>query len=106
MTISSSPTRSDLDLSAIRLDLEILQTVRERQLRSLPDSPVDMVAVLHRESVERLLTEINAAITRLDGGGYGFCCDCAEPIPANRIELRPWAATCTQCGERRGRSRP
>lgn len=101
MTISSTPARQDLDLDAIRLDLEIAGTTRARQFASLPaPAKDDVVAVLHRESVERLLGEIRAAIDRVDYGSYGFCTKCHEPIPLARLELRPWAATCTTCGQR------
>lgn len=101
MTISSTPARQDLDLKAIRLDLEIAETTRARQLANLPvPARDDMVAVLHRESVERLLGEIRAALVRVDNGSYGLCTTCHEPIPPARLELRPWAANCTTCAQR------
>jgi DnaK suppressor protein len=100
MTVHSTPARTDLDLDGIRLDLEIVETTRARQLEALAPSPVDVVASLHRDSVERLLEEIRAARRRLEDGSYGFCTGCREPIPAPRLELRPWAATCTRCSQR------
>jgi DnaK suppressor protein len=101
MTISSTPARQDLDLEAIRLDLEIAETTRARQLANLPAAAKDdMVAVLHSESVERVLGEIRAALGRLDNGSYGLCTKCHGPIPPARLDLRPWAATCTTCAQR------
>lgn len=101
MTISSTPARQDLDLEAVRLDLEIAETTRARQFANLPAAAKDdMVAVLHRESVERMLGEIRAALGRLDNGSYGLCTKCHEPIPPARLDLRPWAATCTTCAQR------
>lgn len=99
MTISTPPIRRDLDFAAIRLDLEIAETTRSRQLSELPPSTSeDVVATLHRDSVERLLWEIRGAIARVDDGSYGLCAGCGEAIPQARLELRPWATTCTRCG--------
>lgn len=100
MTVHSSLPRPTLDLEAVRLDLEIAETTRARQLAQLPHSPGDPVAARHRESVERLLLEIRRALGRLDDGGYGTCTACRKPIPPARLELRPWAATCTRCAQR------
>lgn len=101
MTISTPPTRRDLDFAAIRLDLEIAQTTRSRQLAELPPpASDDMVATLHRDSVERLLQDIRGAIARVDDGSYGLCTGCGDGIPEARLELRPWATTCTKCGNK------
>ncbi len=100
MSIHSVPARPDLDLEAVRLDLDIAETARTRQLANLPQVPTDVVAAMHRESVQRVLDEIRAAQRRLKHGTYGICTACREPIPSARLELRPWAATCTRCGAR------
>jgi hypothetical protein len=92
--------RTDLDLDGVRLDLEIAETTRARQLAELPPPSGDVVAALHRDSVERLLGEIRAAQARVDAGSYGICTGCGDAIPTPRLELRPWAATCTRCGRR------
>ncbi|GAA3539589.1 hypothetical protein AFL01nite_26050 [Aeromicrobium flavum] len=46
---------------------------------------------------ERHLTEIAAALERLDAGTYGICERCGRPIPAGRLEARPVARTCVAC---------
>ena len=51
---------------------------------------------LLRESWQRL-TEIAAALERLDEGTFGLCVVCGEPIPEVRLEARPYAATCVAC---------
>ncbi len=100
MTLSPTPSRPDLDLAGIRLDLDIAETTRSRQLANLPSRPADVVAVMHRERVEGLLMEIRDAISRLDAGRYGWCIVCGEALPATRLEMRPWTATCSPCGRR------
>ena len=48
------------------------------------------------------LQQIDDAIERLDAGIYGICASCKKPIPAERLEARPFAELCVQCAERRG----
>jgi RNA polymerase-binding transcription factor DksA len=46
---------------------------------------------------ETRLAEVDAALARLAGGSYGTCVVCGAPIPAERLEARPSAATCVGC---------
>jgi DnaK suppressor protein len=43
------------------------------------------------------LAEVEAAILRLDSGGYGVCERCGQPIGAERLEARPTAVHCIDC---------
>ncbi|WP_191563593.1 TraR/DksA family transcriptional regulator [Janibacter melonis] len=43
------------------------------------------------------LDEIDAALRRLDGGGYGTCERCGEPIGEARLEAKPTARLCIRC---------
>jgi RNA polymerase-binding transcription factor DksA len=45
------------------------------------------------------------AIDRLELGRYGFCEDCGEAIPAERMEFAPETTTCVRCQGRRDRVR-
>ena len=47
------------------------------------------------------LTQIEAALRRLDAGRFGLCEDCAEPIAAERLAAQPWVARCLACQSRR-----
>jgi RNA polymerase-binding protein DksA len=38
--------------------------------------------------------EIEAALARMDAGTYGACEVCGDPIPFDRLEANPAAATC------------
>lgn len=48
------------------------------------------------ESLDKTLQEVRAAQRRIEEGCYGVCTVCGEPIPAARLEFRPWAATCVE----------
>ncbi len=48
------------------------------------------------EEARRRLADVDAALRRLDDGGYGRCEVCGEPIPADRLEARPTARTCVE----------
>ncbi|WP_328321522.1 TraR/DksA family transcriptional regulator [Streptomyces sp. NBC_00388] len=43
------------------------------------------------------LDDVDRALERLDRGEYGRCERCGEPIPAERLEVRPAASTCVTC---------
>jgi DnaK suppressor protein len=43
------------------------------------------------------LTAVNEALARLDAGAYGRCEACGREIAPERLEIRPFAATCVGC---------
>jgi DnaK suppressor protein len=46
------------------------------------------------ENSEQVLSEINAALVRIDDGTYGTCRVCGKEIPSERLEAYPWASLC------------
>ena len=46
------------------------------------------------------LSQVEAAIVRLDGGRYGECENCGRQIGADRLAARPTARTCIDCAGR------
>ena len=46
------------------------------------------------ENAEHLLTEIQAALERIEEGTYGLCVTCGKPIAPERLEAVPYAARC------------
>ena len=46
---------------------------------------------------QALLTEVEAALRRIDEGTYGKCVNCGQPIPEKRLEAIPWAARDVKC---------
>jgi YteA family regulatory protein len=49
------------------------------------------------ENSEHVLGEIEAALTRIEGGTYGICTNCGNQIPEERLEALPWATLCIEC---------
>ena len=43
------------------------------------------------------LTEINAALARIEAGRFGVCSGCGEQIPLGRLQVVPTARTCASC---------
>ncbi|MES4891007.1 TraR/DksA C4-type zinc finger protein [Streptomyces sp. NPDC096012] len=43
------------------------------------------------------LDELDQALERLEAGAYGRCAVCGEPIPWERLEVRPATTTCVHC---------
>ncbi|GGH34497.1 TraR/DksA family transcriptional regulator [Microbacterium album] len=48
-------------------------------------------------AARRELTDIDAALARLDAGEAGVCESCGEPIPEGRLRARPTATRCVVC---------
>ena len=46
------------------------------------------------ENSEQVLTEIDAALQRIEDGTYGKCGVCGKEIGAERLEAYPWASLC------------
>ncbi len=53
------------------------------------------------DAAQRHLTDLDAALARVDDGTYGVCAVCGEPIPAERLAARPATPTCVRCASRR-----
>ena len=53
------------------------------------------------ENSEHVLTEIDAALKRIDDGTYGQCTNCGTQIPEERLEARPYATLCIECQRHR-----
>ena len=58
------------------------------------------LATLVRQ-VRSHLSEVDAAIERLEAGAYGTCESCGQPIAPARLEARPVARTCIKCASNR-----
>ncbi|GAB4071531.1 hypothetical protein GCM10028777_40030 [Angustibacter speluncae] len=80
--------------------LRRIEARRQQQLDEMTASELDPVAISHRESVRRILQEVRAARRRFAAGLYGACTRCETAIPAQRLQLRPWVATCVPCAAR------
>jgi RNA polymerase-binding protein DksA len=52
------------------------------------------------DNAEQVLSEINAALNRIEDGSYGTCVNCGREIPRERLEANPWASLCIDCKRR------
>jgi len=73
------------DLS-IGADDHIADSATETFMRELDDSL--------EENAEHLLSEIEAALQRMEDGTYGMCAVCGRPISTERLEAVPYATLC------------
>ena len=105
-------------LAANEAQLSALQRQHDEIVAASKDSngddehdPEGATIAFEREQVVALLglarrtrADIQRALDRQDGGAYGRCEQCSEPIGAERLEARPTARTCITCAA--GGSRP
>lgn len=71
-----------------------------------PDSEDRAIEAENEEVLERLddserreIGEIRAALERIEGGTYGTCVTCGDPIAARRLEVLPYTSHCIECAE-------
>jgi DnaK suppressor protein len=70
--------------------------------------PEGATVAFERQHVAALLAQarahlgaIDAALGKIDTGGYGICDRCGEPIGAERLAARPAALLCFRCAAKR-----
>jgi DnaK suppressor protein len=119
-------TDDELDLDAIRRDLEARrQSARERiaQLAKRPelgeaqgfgkrigDGTTEAITRLTEigvgRSLETGLARTERALAKLDEGTYGLCDACGEPIAPKRLRAMPDGVLCMACAANEPRARP
>jgi DnaK suppressor protein len=52
------------------------------------------------DNAEQVISEIDAALQRIEDGTYGVCASCGREIPPARLEANPWASLCIDCKRR------
>ena len=52
------------------------------------------------DNAEQVISEIDAALKRIDDGTYGTCITCGDQIRYERLEASPWASLCIDCKRR------
>lgn len=62
------------------------------------ETAVDFLETQQEQSIDvnerALLTEVEAALKRIEDGTYGKCIVCGDAIPEKRLEAIPWASRC------------
>ncbi|MFJ8935266.1 TraR/DksA family transcriptional regulator [Streptomyces sp. NPDC102365] len=109
------------DLAALRENLREQRVFREEQLQQLrqaqqlpasaasrADAPRERLAGPQAEvrgklaaSARMVLADIEAALARMDHGGYGNCHLCRRPIGRARLTVVPQGRYCTRCQQAR-----
>jgi DnaK suppressor protein len=77
---------------------------RERDLEATQD-PADMAANAYTKELlismsandRKLLQLIDEALVRVEGGEYGECVNCGEPVAEKRLDAVPWTRYCLKC---------
>ncbi len=64
-------------------------------LASMEISQASLQKIGKRE--QQLLKKIDLALKKIDGGTYGICEECEEPIGLGRLRARPEAQLCIDC---------
>lgn len=116
--------RDDLDLDAIRRDLEARRDATRDRLAALASRPergstlgfgkrvgdgtTEAVGRLTDigvgDSLERVLARTERAVAKLDDGSYGMCDVCGKPIPSGRLRALPDAVLCLSCAQSQRRA--
>jgi DnaK suppressor protein len=86
-----------------RETLIILQSENENHpdLADRASSETDRSIELRaRDRQRKLISKIDAALSRIEDGTYGFCEETGEPIALKRLEARPIATLSVEAQER------
>jgi len=70
---------------------EVMETVQLASEREF--------AIRALELEKRCLTQVDAALDRIEDGEFGVCMECEEPISPKRLAAVPWACYCLRCQE-------
>ncbi len=82
---------------------DILREARET-LEDRASSETDRAIELRaRDRQRKLISKIDAALSRIDEGTYGFCEETGEPISLKRLDARPIATLSIEAQERHER---
>ena len=53
-----------------------------------------------KQTDAKILQAIDEALRRIEGGNYGVCRDCGEPVAEARLKAIPWTRVCIACKEK------
>ncbi len=79
------------EVIAVNSDADIFDQIQHATERDMA------VGVLERESAR--LSEVRAALRRIQLGTFGICLDCEEEISPKRLAAVPWTSSCIVCRE-------
>jgi len=77
------------------------RTEENPDLSDLADKHLHQEIVISRLSLmNQRLTQVRAALKRLDEGKYGICARCGNEINPERLKAIPYTTLCVNCQER------
>jgi DnaK suppressor protein len=77
------------------------QNEENPDLSDLADQRLHQEIVVSRLSLmNQRLTQVRAALKRLDEGKYGICASCGNDINPERLKVIPYTTLCVSCQER------
>ena len=85
---SGSRSRGALEIETSPEEFDRIQQTQDRDL---------VIGSLDRDA--KLLREVRAALSRIEGGVFGICRDCDGVIGMKRLAAVPWTASCIECQE-------
>ncbi|GAA3152019.1 TraR/DksA family transcriptional regulator [Streptomyces rectiviolaceus] len=83
-----------------RQRLEHERASRLAQLQAIGEAgqeAEEQVMSAQKDTIERVLGEVEAALARVRDGHYGTCPGCSKPIPVERLEILPYTQFCVPC---------
>ena len=87
-----------LERSSDETHVQLAHTVRDEG----DDSFLDLIVHLNLSDIDRdaqELRRIDAALLRIQEGTFGYCSDCDQEIPWERLRAEPTAVRCVRCQE-------
>jgi RNA polymerase-binding transcription factor DksA len=94
--VSTASTWSEIRAQLGAQRAEAVQQ-REEALAECAQSVPDPVAQRRVADLKDTIDQIDAALARIEDGSYGRCAGCGADIPAERLQLRPFASSCVSC---------
>ena len=82
---------------AEEIDSNLKETRNEDWEERATEAEGDEVMLSMGSVTLKEIEEIKRALHQIDHGSYGICSRCGAQIPAERLELLPYATTCTKC---------
>jgi DnaK suppressor protein len=76
------------------------------ELSNIPTHPADHAAegideqIAIAQNEERLFSDVEGALERIEAGTYGKCVDCGKPIGRERLEAIPYTPWCLECAKK------
>jgi DnaK suppressor protein len=100
-TSSAAPSTGDRFRALLETQRGEFVREREEALAECAQSVPDPVAQRRAADLKDTIEQVDAALARIDAGAYGACTKCGTAIPEERLELRPFSATCVACSSAR-----